>query len=144
MEGVGEADCGSLQSLSARISCSVSLLFNGPGYFFCRLLQILFSFPQTLSIATVILAFSPFRLLLATSASTRYYPVTMSYPATVIALGVVLPAMDIIAVTLRFYARKKQKARLMMDDWLVVPALVIHPSSLALLILSYVILSYMD
>ena len=45
-------------------------------------------------------------------------------PAAVITLGVLLPAFDLIVVVLRFYARKKQKARLMMDDWLTIPALV--------------------
>lgn len=45
-------------------------------------------------------------------------------PAAVIALGAILPAIDVVVVALRFYARRKQKLQLMVDDWLVVPALV--------------------
>lgn len=45
-------------------------------------------------------------------------------PGTIIAAGVVFPALGVVFVALRFYTRCIQKARLMMDDYLTLPALV--------------------
>ena len=49
---------------------------------------------------------------------------TVVTPESVVAVGAVFPALGIIVVALRFYTRYRQKARLMLDDWLTVPALV--------------------
>lgn len=45
-------------------------------------------------------------------------------PANVIAVGAIWPPVCAIAVALRFYTRHLQEARLSLDDWLTVPALV--------------------
>ena len=46
-----------------------------------------------------------------------------SYTAAVSGIAVVL-GLDILAVGTRFYLRKTLKAKLNVNDWLVVPALV--------------------
>ncbi|KAI1379043.1 hypothetical protein F4677DRAFT_410388 [Hypoxylon crocopeplum] len=46
-------------------------------------------------------------------------------PGPVIAAGIVLPVIDIIAVLLRFWTRRKQKQALKTDDWLLIPATLI-------------------
>ncbi len=45
-------------------------------------------------------------------------------PSNVIALGVVWPLLCAVVVALRFYTRRVQGARLLLDDWLTIPALV--------------------
>ena len=45
-------------------------------------------------------------------------------PGHVIAASTVLPVLDILAVSLRFYARRKQRLAFAIDDWLTLPALV--------------------
>ena len=56
--------------------------------------------------------------------STIYGLVVVISPGTIIAVGTVFPALGIVFVALRFYTRYIQKARLMMDDYLTLPALV--------------------
>lgn len=54
-------------------------------------------------------------------------PVKQEYydtPSHVIAAGVVLPLMDIVAIALRFWMRIKQRQGLKTDDWLMIPATV--------------------
>jgi hypothetical protein len=53
--------------------------------------------------------------------STQHYYQT---PGHVIAAGMVLSAMDLVAVVLRFKARRKGKQPLKADDWLLLPATV--------------------
>jgi hypothetical protein len=51
----------------------------------------------------------------------------MSQPvsqASLIGMSASLMGLGIIAVALRFYARKYQKAPLQLDDWLMIPAVV--------------------
>ncbi|KAI1129773.1 plasma membrane protein Pth11-like protein [Nemania abortiva] len=43
-------------------------------------------------------------------------------PGHVVAAGIVLPLIDILTVSLRFWVRKKQGQLIKLDDWLVVPA----------------------
>ncbi|XXH03066.1 hypothetical protein Hte_009456 [Hypoxylon texense] len=43
-------------------------------------------------------------------------------PGHVIAAGIVLSIVDIVALVLRFWTRKKQHEPLKMDDWLIIPA----------------------
>ena len=45
-------------------------------------------------------------------------------PGGVLAVSIALPILSIIAVFLRFYTRRLQKAKLGIDDWLTLPALV--------------------
>jgi hypothetical protein len=45
-------------------------------------------------------------------------------PGHVVAAGVILSLVDIAAVSLRVWARKKQKQALRWDDWLIIPAMV--------------------
>ena len=46
-------------------------------------------------------------------------------PGDVIASGIVLPVLGIVAVSLRFYGRRVQRRqRLWIDDWLLIPAAV--------------------
>ena len=45
-------------------------------------------------------------------------------PAAVVTLAVILPLIDVVAVGLRFYARRKQRLPLQADNWLTLPALV--------------------
>lgn len=46
-----------------------------------------------------------------------------SEPST-LALAITLSILGIIAVALRFYTRRKQRAALRIDDWLTIPALI--------------------
>ncbi|KAI0382175.1 hypothetical protein F5Y04DRAFT_279959 [Hypomontagnella monticulosa] len=46
-------------------------------------------------------------------------------PAEILAAAAALPALGIIVVIFRFYARLRQKARLGIDDFLILPALVL-------------------
>ena len=48
--------------------------------------------------------------------------------AHVIAAGVGLSVLDIVSVSLRFLARRKQKQPLKVEDWLLVPATVRIPT----------------
>lgn len=41
-----------------------------------------------------------------------------------LAAAIILPIVDIIAVALRLFARRKQKLNFELDDWLSIPALV--------------------
>lgn len=41
-----------------------------------------------------------------------------------IAVAVVFPVLGILSVGLRVYVRRVQKARILADDWLLLPALV--------------------
>ena len=41
-----------------------------------------------------------------------------------IAVAVVFPVLGIFSVGLRVYVRRAQKARILADDWLLLPALV--------------------
>ena len=50
--------------------------------------------------------------------------VTYATPGSMIALGAAFPALGIVAVALRFYTRRIQKAPLKLDDWLTIPVLV--------------------
>lgn len=45
-------------------------------------------------------------------------------PAHVLAAGAIFIAVCTIIVTLRFFTRAVQKAKIGIDDWLVLPALV--------------------
>lgn len=40
------------------------------------------------------------------------------------AVAVVWPPLCLIVVALRFFTRKRQNARLLIDDWLTIPAVV--------------------
>ena len=53
-------------------------------------------------------------------------PINVSYitPGTMIGVAVLFPVLSIGFVGLRFSVRRIQKARLLADDWLLVPALV--------------------
>ncbi|KAF2967815.1 hypothetical protein GQX73_g5751 [Xylaria multiplex] len=51
----------------------------------------------------------------------RYY---ITEPGYVIAAAILLSLLDIIAVSLRFWARKKQRELLKVDDWLMLPATI--------------------
>ncbi|KAK4224045.1 hypothetical protein QBC38DRAFT_486304 [Podospora fimiseda] len=46
-------------------------------------------------------------------------------PGHVVAAGVVLSLVDIIAVTLRIWARKRQRQPLRWDDWFIIPAMLL-------------------
>jgi hypothetical protein len=50
-------------------------------------------------------------------------------PGNVIAASVVLSVLCTVSVTLRFYTRYVQKSKLLLDDWLTLPALVGLPKS---------------
>ncbi|KAI2638329.1 hypothetical protein GGS21DRAFT_488405 [Xylaria nigripes] len=52
----------------------------------------------------------------------RYY---ITEPGYVIAAAILLSVLDIIAVSLRFGARKKQREALKADDWLMLPATIL-------------------
>jgi hypothetical protein len=41
-----------------------------------------------------------------------------------LAAAIILPIIDVIAVALRLLARRKQRLKLQLDDWLAIPALV--------------------
>lgn len=53
-------------------------------------------------------------------------PINVSYitPGTMIGVAVLFPVLSIGLVGLRVSVRRIQKARLLADDWLLVPALV--------------------
>ena len=59
--------------------------------------------------------------------------VSFASPRALISVGVVFPALSLIAVTFRFYTRHVQKTSLLMDDWLTLPALVSHHSFFAVM-----------
>ncbi|KAI0542845.1 hypothetical protein GGR58DRAFT_449823 [Xylaria digitata] len=50
---------------------------------------------------------------------------TYATPGDIIAASAALPAISIIVVALRFYTRLTQKARLGLDDFFILPALVL-------------------
>lgn len=45
-------------------------------------------------------------------------------PTSIIAASASLSALCIVAVAMRFWERKLQRAKFSIDDWLVIPALV--------------------
>lgn len=45
-------------------------------------------------------------------------------PSSVVAVGVVMPALGIATVVLRFYTRRRMRNQILVDDWLLLPALV--------------------
>ncbi|KAI4121453.1 MAG: hypothetical protein LQ338_006351 [Usnochroma carphineum] len=45
-------------------------------------------------------------------------------PSAVIAVGVVMPVLGIATVGLRFYTRQKMRNQILIDDWLLLPALL--------------------
>jgi len=51
---------------------------------------------------------------------------TYATPAAVIVISVLFPILGLIAVSLRFYTRTKANIRLWIDDWLIVPALMLE------------------
>ena len=53
-----------------------------------------------------------------------YLDVTYIGPTSMMVISTLLPALSIVAVATRFYVRRKQAAKLLWDDWLLVPALV--------------------
>lgn len=50
----------------------------------------------------------------------------MDIPGPAAILGSVIPLLllDVLAVSLRFYARRKRRQPLQIDDWLTIPALI--------------------
>ena len=48
-------------------------------------------------------------------------------PGNVIAASIVLPVLCTVTVALRFYARYVQGSKVLLDDWLTLPALVCLP-----------------
>lgn len=50
--------------------------------------------------------------------------VSYATPNSIIAVGAIFPILSIFAVILRFYTRYVQKAALLVDDWLTLPAMV--------------------
>ena len=46
-------------------------------------------------------------------------------PASIIAVGAVMPALGIVAVALRFYCRRRNRNPLQIDDWILIPALLL-------------------
>ena len=53
-------------------------------------------------------------------------PINVSYitPGAIFAVAVVFLLLRILSVGLRVYVRRAQKARILADDWLLLPALV--------------------
>ena len=47
-------------------------------------------------------------------------------PRSIIASSATLSSLCIVAVSMRFWARSLQRAKLSVDDWLMLPALVSH------------------
>lgn len=45
-------------------------------------------------------------------------------PEVVLSVTMILALLYIVVVLLRFYARNKKRQRLLVDDWLTIPALV--------------------
>lgn len=45
-------------------------------------------------------------------------------PGHVVTAAIALSIVDIVALVLRFWTRKKQHEHLKMDDWLIIPATV--------------------
>ncbi|KAI0401687.1 hypothetical protein F4802DRAFT_579425 [Xylaria palmicola] len=52
----------------------------------------------------------------------RYY---VTEPGYVIAAAILIPLLDIVAVSLRFWARTKQREKLKADDWLMIPSIIL-------------------
>ncbi|KAI1119161.1 hypothetical protein F5Y14DRAFT_460476 [Nemania sp. NC0429] len=52
----------------------------------------------------------------------RYY---ITEPGYVITAATVISLLDIVAVSLRFWARRKQKEKLKVDDWLMIPSVIL-------------------
>lgn len=48
-------------------------------------------------------------------------------PGTMYAIAGVMIVLAIIPVPFRFYARRFKKQPVLLDDWLILPALVSHP-----------------
>ena len=55
-------------------------------------------------------------------------------PGHIIAMATVLPVLDILAVALRFYTRRKQRLPLKADDWLLIPAVLLTVAAGAALV----------
>ena len=53
-------------------------------------------------------------------------PINVTYvtPGAIISVAVVFPVLGTLCVGLRIYVRRVQKARILADDWLLLPALV--------------------
>ena len=45
-------------------------------------------------------------------------------PASVIAIGAVMPTVGALAVALRFHVRRKYRQSMLVDDWILIPAAV--------------------
>lgn len=54
-----------------------------------------------------------------------YHPSGPSAPSSVLAVCTVLPILCIVAVALRFNVRRLQKATCKLDDWIMLPALIL-------------------
>ncbi len=50
--------------------------------------------------------------------------VSYATPNAILAVGAIFPILSVSAVILRFYTRYAQKAALLTDDWLTLPAMV--------------------
>ena len=46
-------------------------------------------------------------------------------PKSIIAVGAAMPSLGIVAVALRFYSRRQMKSPLQIDDWILIPALIL-------------------
>ena len=78
-------------------------------------------------LSNIILIFFRHLLAMADSASTRYPLATMADSAGIMyALATVLSVLAIVAVLLRFYARRMKQTALSWDDYAILPALVRH------------------
>ena len=58
-------------------------------------------------------------------------PINVSYitPNAILAVSIIFPIFSVLIVSLRFYVRRVQNARLLGDDWLLLPALVQRQSA---------------
>ena len=70
------------------------------------------------------LPFSPLSQFSFTSFVMEYYQKLWS----VVSVAITLPIVDIAAVLLQFYTRKRQRQSIRIDDWLIIPALVSNMS----------------
>ncbi|PYI24316.1 hypothetical protein BO99DRAFT_321504 [Aspergillus violaceofuscus CBS 115571] len=59
---------------------------------------------------------------------------TYATPAAIITISILFPVLGTLTVVLRFYARKRSRAVLWVDDWLTLPALLLEYTLAALLL----------
>ncbi|RAH82874.1 hypothetical protein BO86DRAFT_447469 [Aspergillus japonicus CBS 114.51] len=59
---------------------------------------------------------------------------TYATPAAIITISILFPVLGTLTVVLRFYARKRSRAVLWIDDWLTLPALLLEYTLAALLL----------